>query len=68
MLAAGQTYTTVELKVAYLKAMTSRTGPVRAEGKIMSFGRRVAFVEARLVDAEDRLLASATSSLLVISP
>ena len=48
--------------------MTAETGLVRAEGKVLSFGRRVAFAEARLTDAEGRLLASATSSLLVMTP
>ena len=67
-LAPGLGYTTLELKVAYHKAMTSETGQVRAEGKVVSFGRRAAFAEARLTDAKGRLLASATSSLLVISP
>ena len=41
------------------------SGPVRAEGKLVSLGRRVAFSEARLVDAQGRLCASATSTLLV---
>ena len=67
-LAPGQGYTTLELKVAYHKAITSKTGLVRAEGQVVSFGRRAAFAEARLTDADGRLLASATSSLLVISP
>lgn len=67
-LAAGQGYTTLELKVAYHKAMTAKTGMVRAEGKVISFGRRAAFAEARLTDADGRLLASATSSLLVMTP
>ncbi len=66
-LAPGQGYTTLELKVAYHRAMTSETGAVRAEGVVTSFGRRVAFAEARLTDAAGRLLASATSTLLVIS-
>ncbi len=67
-LAPGQGYTTLELKVAYHKAMTSKTGLVRAEGRTVSFGRRAAFAEARLTDAQGRLLSSATSSLLVITP
>ena len=64
-LAAGQGFTTLELKVAYHKAMTEKTGPVRAEGKVVTFGRRTAFAEARLTDAEGRLYATATSTLLV---
>ena len=67
-LAAGQGYTTLELKVAYHKAITKETGLVRAEGRVLSFGRRAAFAEAKLTDAAGRLLASATSTLLVITP
>jgi uncharacterized protein (TIGR00369 family) len=65
MLEPGRGYTTLELKVAYHKAMTEKTGPVRAEGKVITIGRRTAFAEARLTDAEGRLYASATSALLV---
>jgi uncharacterized protein (TIGR00369 family) len=66
-LSAQQGYTTLELKVAYHRAMTSKTGPVRAEGRLLSFGRRAAFAEAKLLDRDGRLYASATSSLLVMS-
>lgn len=60
-----QAYTTLELKISYHKAMTKHTGLVRAEGRVLSLGRRAAFAEARLIDAEDRLYASATSTLLI---
>lgn len=65
-LSATQAYTTLELKVSYLKAMTANTGPVRAEGKVIQMGRRPAFSEGRLVDAAGTLYATATSSLLVM--
>jgi uncharacterized protein (TIGR00369 family) len=65
MLEAGQGYTTLELKVAYMRAMTNDTGPVEAVGKVVQFGRRVAFAEAQLTDSRGKLLASATSTLLV---
>lgn len=61
-----QAYTTLELKVAYHKAMTKDTGPVRAEGRVVSIGRRTAFAEAKLLDADGKLYASATSTLLVM--
>ena len=67
-LAAGQGYTTLELKVAYHRAMTAETGEVFAEGRIVTLGRRAAFADATLKDAAGRLYASATSSLLVITP
>jgi uncharacterized protein (TIGR00369 family) len=65
-LSAGHSYTTLELKVAYHKAISEKTGKVRAEGRVLTFGRRVAFSEGKLLDKDGRLLASATSTLLVI--
>ena len=66
-LAPGQGYTTLELKISYVRGMTVDTGVVRAEGTVISMGRRVAFAEAKLTDAAGRVLATATSTLLVIS-
>jgi len=65
-LQAHQAYTTLELKVAYHRGMTADTGRVRAIGTVLTMGRRVAFAEAKLLDEQDRLLASATSTLLVM--
>ena len=65
-LSAQQTYTTLELKVAYHKTITDSTGPLRSEGRVVTFGRRVAFAEAKLIDVAGKLYASATSTLLVI--
>lgn len=65
-LSAAQAYTTLELKISYLRGMSADTGLVRAEGSVISVGRRVAFAEARLVDAKGKLLATASSTLLVI--
>jgi acyl-coenzyme A thioesterase PaaI-like protein len=45
--------------------MTTETGLVRAEGRVLSMGRRAAFAEAMLTDAAGRLYASATSTLLI---
>jgi uncharacterized protein (TIGR00369 family) len=63
----GQGFTTLELKVSYLRGMTAATGPVRAEGRVISIGRRVAFAEADIRDAQGRIMATATSTLLVLS-
>jgi len=60
-----QAYTTLELKISYHKAITKNTGLLRAEGNVLSLGRRAAFADARLIDAEGRLYASATSTLLI---
>ena len=64
-LTATQGYTTLELKVAYHRPMTIDTGLVRTEAKLLSFGKRVAFAEATVTDADGRLYASATSTLLI---
>ncbi|MBW4332334.1 PaaI family thioesterase [Stakelama sp. CBK3Z-3] len=64
---ANQAYTTVELKISYLSAITSKTGRLRAEGTVISMGRRVAFAEATLKDERGKLYATATSTLLVMS-
>lgn len=65
-LSATQAYTTLELKVAYHKAITDSTGPLRAEGRVVTNGRRVAFAEGKLVNGAGVLFASATSTLLII--
>jgi uncharacterized protein (TIGR00369 family) len=64
-LTSTQAYTTLELKVAYHKPITRNTGLLRAEGRVVSIGRRAAFAEAGLTDSKGRLYASATSTLLI---
>lgn len=59
-------YATLEIKVSYLKPMTAGTGEVRCEGRIVSLGRRTAFTEAVLKDAAGTMLATATSTLLIV--
>ena len=54
-LGANQGYTTLELKVSYHRAMTVNTGPVRAEGRVLTMGRRAAFTEATLTDAAGKV-------------
>jgi len=62
----GQTYTTLELNVHYVGAMTQDTGPVVATGSVIHRGGRVATAEARLTDADGRLLAHGTSTCLIL--
>lgn len=63
----SQSFSTMELKVGYHKPVTKDTGLVRAEGRVVSLGRRAAFTEARITDQDGKLYASATSTLIVIS-
>jgi uncharacterized protein (TIGR00369 family) len=64
-LKAGIGYTTVEIKVNYVRAMTDRTGPVTAEGKVINVGSRIGTSEGRLTDASGRLLAHGTTTCLI---
>lgn len=64
----GETYTTIELKVNYLKPITVATGPLRGIGKVLHRGRRTAVAEGRLEDAAGKLLAHATTTCLIWQP
>ncbi len=68
LLPVGVGYTTLEMKVNLLRAITRDTGPVRAEGSVIHAGRTTALAEARLVDASGKVLAYATSTCLVVRP
>jgi uncharacterized protein (TIGR00369 family) len=67
-LEAGQGYTTTDLQVRYLGAMTTDTGPVRAEGRVVHVGGRIAAAEGRLyaVGNGERTLAHATTGCLIL--
>ena len=67
-LPAGVGYTTLELKVNFLRPVTSKSGTLRAEGHVIHSGSRVATAEARLLDREKKLHAHATSTLLILRP
>src|SRR5712671_1360987 len=65
MLPPGTGYTTLEFKISFVRGMTKDTGVVRSEGRILNVGRRTATAEARITDANGRLLAHATTTCLV---
>jgi uncharacterized protein (TIGR00369 family) len=65
LLPAGRGYTTAELGVNYVKAVTPRVPCVRAEGRVIHCGRQLATAEARLVGADGTLYAHATTTCLV---
>ena len=67
-LPAGTGYTTLDLSVKYLRAVTPASGVVRGEGVVVSAGRRTALAEARAFDSEGRLLAHATSTCMILDP
>jgi uncharacterized protein (TIGR00369 family) len=64
-LPAGVGYTSIELKVNYLRAVHASSAPLTAIGRVIKPGRRVAFAEGEVLDAAGRSVATASSSLLV---
>ncbi|WP_306985851.1 PaaI family thioesterase [Streptomyces canus] len=65
LLQQGMAYTSLDLTVKFLRRVTVDTGPVRAIGTVVNKGRQTALAQAQLVDANDRLLAHATSSCML---
>lgn len=61
----GSGYTTLELKVNLIRALTDKTGPVRAEGNVVHIGRQTGVAEARLYDAAGKIYATASTTCLV---
>ena len=63
----GYSYATLEVKINYVRPILADTGEVRAEGKIVSSGRRIATAEGRLVDAAGKLYAHGTTTCLIFA-
>jgi uncharacterized protein (TIGR00369 family) len=66
MLEARQGYTTIELKVNFVRPITADTGTLFAEGRIIHFGRSLATTEGRLVDPSGKLYAHATTTCFIL--
>jgi uncharacterized protein (TIGR00369 family) len=67
LLPAGTGYTSVEIKVNYLRPVQASTGEMRAKGWVTKPGRRVVFAEGDVRDSAGNLLATASSTLLVLN-
>jgi uncharacterized protein (TIGR00369 family) len=65
MMPAGRGYTTAELGVNLVRAISSKAPRVRAEGKVIHCGRQLATAEARLYGPDGTLYAHATTTCLV---
>lgn len=66
-LEVGYSYATVEIKINYVRAITSDTGEVRAEGKVINTGKRIATAEGRLFDLAGKLYAHGTTTCLIVA-
>jgi uncharacterized protein (TIGR00369 family) len=57
--------TTLEFKISLVRPITPETGPIKAEGVVLSCGRRVGTAEGRITDQQGRLLAHGTTTCLI---
>lgn len=64
-LPAGKAYTTLELKLNLVRALTKSVPLVRAEGRLVHGGRQVATAEGRLLGADGKLYAHASTTCLI---
>ena len=64
-LPVGRGYTTAELGVNIVRAASHKSGPLRAIGTVLHAGRQLATAEARIVGADGKLYAHATTTCLV---
>ena len=67
-LPAGAGYTTLEIKVNYLRPMSAETGEVRCEADIIHAGRTTAVAEGRIVDAKGKIYAHGTTTCIIFRP
>lgn len=65
VLPAGVGYTSLDLSVKFLRPVTLDSGRLTCTGTVLQRGRRTAFAEARLTDAQGRLAAHATSTCMI---
>ena len=61
----GRGYTSLEIKVNYVRAVTQASGELSAEGTVVHGGRRSAVAAAKVVDGKGRLCATASTTCLV---
>lgn len=64
-LPAGTGYTSIEIKVNYLRPVTADSGPLTCTGRVTKPGRRVTFAEGEVLDNQGKVVATASGSLLI---
>src|ERR1700691_5414143 len=64
-LGKGFAQTTLEFKISLLRPITPETGLIKAEGVVLSSGRRVEIAEGQITDHQGRLLAHGTTTCLI---
>jgi uncharacterized protein (TIGR00369 family) len=68
LLPAGAGFSSIEIKVSFLKPLQTNTGEIHAHGQALKVGRRVAFAQAHARDRNGQLIGHATTSLAINRP
>jgi uncharacterized protein (TIGR00369 family) len=63
----GLGYTTLELKINFIKAVSIKNGKLKSTGKIIHLGKSTALVEADLRDEQGNLFAHGVSTCMVLN-
>ncbi len=66
-LKAGQGFTTLTMELKYHRAVSVKTGKLKAIAEIVTRGRDIVTADAKLIDPRDRLFATATSTLMIFT-
>jgi uncharacterized protein (TIGR00369 family) len=66
-LPAGISQTTVEFKLGFIRPMSSQTGEVRGEGRVIHCGRSIAIAEGRLFGRDGKLIAHGTTTCMIFA-
>jgi len=67
MLPEGRAYTTLEIKVSYVRPLKHDTGRIQAIGKVVHLGGKVATAEGSVIDRAGKLYAHATTTCLLVN-
>jgi uncharacterized protein (TIGR00369 family) len=67
-LPAGAGYSSIEIKVSFLKPLRADSGAIEVRGQALRVGRRVAFAEAHARNGDGELVGHATTSLALLRP
>ena len=66
-LPAGISQTTIEFKLGFIRPMSSQTGEVRGEGRVIHCGRSIAIAEGRLFGRDGKLIAHGTTTCMIFA-
>ena len=68
MMPAGKVFTTLEMKINYVRPITRERGELRCEANMIHAGGRVATAEGRITDEDGKLYAHGTATCILFRP